>query len=97
MQKSDVQTAEQIKKITLMAIADEDINVPSSTLSFDVADAGKISNAGAGLIAAASNVEAMLKEVSKPQVNNETHFTVSIDDEGNVTVFDSAGTATLTK
>ena len=108
LQKSDVQTAEQIKKITLMAIADGDILVKKSSTSIgqDGAITGGVLEYGVDPSAVQSKKDYgdMLKEVSKPQVNNKGTFLVKIDADGDVSVgytktgtineFDNVGTLT---
>ena len=82
--KADARTMEQIEKITLMAIADKDIEVPASTsIVFNVK---KDSVAGVGAATATADYGIMLKEVGDPQVNGVDHFVVTVASNSDVTV-----------
>ena len=99
--KADARTGEQIKKITLMAIANEDVKVTTGSgttdieLTFgddgiEVGDEGIYNDDG-------TNYKTMLKEVKAPQVNGKDGYVVKIDNQGNVKVYYNGGTETLTE
>ena len=98
LKKADARTGEQIEKITLMAIADQDVAIPLSgktytakisinatTKKIDVVD-GTSGIFPTGNATAETDYEDMLKEVKMPQVNNQDSFQVSINDKGDVEV-----------
>lgn len=105
LEKADIQTAEQIKEITLMAIADGDIKIPLANGAGDVVQSAKIGDGGkvetVDLEFEANNgetdYEEMLKEVKKPQVNGEDVFIVKVNNKGEVNVFYEGGTQPLNK
>ena len=97
LEKADVQTAEQIKDITLMAVADKDVAL-GRVYHIDFAS-GTMAIAG---VATTDDYHIMMKEVSEAQVNGKSDYLVDIDTEGNVSVgYTSNGTSfdgeTLTK
>ena len=90
LMKADSRTGEQIEKITLMAIADQDIKLPTGSdekiiISFGGADPAA-ANANVFTGTGKSDYEDMIKEVKKPQVNNQTTYEVFVDKDGNVEV-----------
>ena len=97
LQKADARTGEQIEKITLMAIANQDIIVPTSgTISVNVGEKGKIDKESASMFPSNTEKESykkMIQEVKKPQVNGKTEYTVIVDDKGSVNVTYSDGTS----
>lgn len=81
LEKADARTMEQIEKITLMAIANQD--VPATTLTFNIKDS-KIDGAASGV--EEDNYNAMIKEVKNPQVNGAKGYQVKINGDGSVEV-----------
>lgn len=81
--KADTETMNQIEKITLMAIANGDLKVPtSSNLVYSVKKAGALSGI------TNQDYTDMLKEVSDPQVNGRAAkgFQVTVTTASDVTV-----------
>ena len=85
LQKADDQTIEQIRKITLMAIANGDIEVPTD----DVGAQEYVIKDGLETTGFTSDGE-MLKEVKKPQVNGVKSFKVKVLSNADVKVETSA-------
>ena len=84
LKKADDRTMEQIKKITLMAIANEDIKVPTTGQG----DTYKIKK---GLETSGFTAyKDMLQEVNPPQVNGVDHFEVKVLTNGSVEVTTSS-------
>ena len=86
-EKADIQSAEQIKDIVLMAIADKDISVNESKylITFenkDFKDFSKVEGKGFGNESLDKNgiddVKIMMKDVKKPQVNGKKAFLVEV-------------------
>ena len=87
--KADARTVEQIEKITLMAIANEDIKVASQTFTIEPTDNGVTGeNEIKGTLVGngKKSYSEMLKEVKKPQVNGTKRYKVHVTDNGDVTV-----------
>ena len=88
--KADARTMEQIEKITLMAIANEDIIVEKwKTGKLFIKGDEEIhdeENIKYGVGKDKKSYESMIKEVEKPQVNGKTAYEVIITDDGKVTV-----------
>ena len=104
LEKADARTGEQIKKITLMAIANEDIKLPTVATDFklklDFNNDAIIVTTGSSPTGSSfkkGDYEIMLKEVNAPQVNGKIGYEVHVDKEGNVRVYYNGGTETLTE
>ena len=85
--KADARTMEQIEKITLMAIANEDITVPTTTggeVKLEIQGASVTVTGGSGV--KSDNFNEMIKEVEDPQVNGKEKYEVTVDANGDVTV-----------
>lgn len=96
--KADARTAEQIEKITLMAIANQDITVPKdSDGSFTIGDNGALSgttNINFGeQDKNKGSYEKMIQEVKKPQVNGKDLYKVTVKTDGSVIVTYSDNTS----
>ena len=81
LQKADKQTMEQIRKITLMAIANGDIEVPTTdtnTPQYEIKNGLQTTGF--------TSYGEMLKEVKKPQVNGVGAFKVLVKSTGEVIV-----------
>ena len=81
LQKADDQTIEQIKDITLMAIASEYIDVPTSSAigKYSVDKEGEFTGD-------TGSFKTLMKDVNGPQVNGVNNFNISINSESEVTV-----------
>ncbi|MGL5633758.1 MAG: type IV pilin protein [Sarcina sp.] len=105
LEKADKQTAEQIEKITLMAIANDNVKPRSDgqnakyNLKFDSTTKKLLLVEGVGVPSSnpGDNYFEMLKEVKKPQVNNKQAFRVEIDSNSNVTVYYDNENTTLSQ
>lgn len=88
LEKADKETANQIRKITLMAIADGDIKAAEGTYKVDFND-GKcigISKTGSVEVVDKDDVAEMMKEVKEPQVNGKTTYLIKVTTSGDVAV-----------
>ena len=98
--KADKRTGEQIKKITLMAIANENIKVPTPSSQASEVEIkfpnDTLTITGGIYDNGSSDYATMLKEINAPQVNGEESYKVKIDVGGNVTVYYGTG-ATLSE
>lgn len=86
--KADARTAEQIEKITLMAIANQDIIVPSSKKSIIIEDKGQLGT-GTNIDFSSTGEDSykkMIQEVKKPQSNGKVSYKVEINTDGSVDV-----------
>ncbi|MGL4741565.1 MAG: type II secretion system protein [Sarcina sp.] len=93
LKKADTRTEEQIEKITLMAIANEDI-IGAGTLKITGPKTiDSSSTVGFETTNGKTNYEKMLSEVEKPQQKGLTYFFVTVNDDMSVTV-SAQGTAT---
>lgn len=82
MTKSDIRSAEQIEKITQMAIADEDIIPGSSnkTITLTFGDNKRLASiSGTGSNDKSNSYKEKLREVKAPQVNGKTTFVVLVN------------------
>ena len=80
--KADARTAEQIEKITLMAIANQD--VPATTTTFNIKGSKIVQSSVEGVNI--DNYNSMIKEVKDPQVNGTENYKVDIMGDGSVKV-----------
>ncbi len=89
--KADQRTAEQIRKISLMAIADGDIKAEAVNYVVTFDNNKKIAGFSVAQGTASTgikleNVKTMMNEVKAPQVNGEDDYVVVVDANGNVSV-----------
>ncbi|MGL4741566.1 MAG: type II secretion system protein [Sarcina sp.] len=89
--KADIRTAEQVKNITLMAIADQNIELPSEsnilTYTLNFGNDKNIVNYNNGTTNISNDdYFKMLSEVKKPQVKDKTVYVARINAEGQVAV-----------
>ena len=82
LEKADTRTMEQIEKITLMAIANEDIDPESGVYTIKEGEV----KLGATALSDTHDFAEMLKEVKDPQVNGKTVFKVTVASGSEVTV-----------
>lgn len=93
--KADQRTAEQIEKITLMAIANEDIIVNKTTdikLIMDFNDDKSFKEVRDDSSLKGDGYEKSLSEVKKPQVNGRNSYLVEIKTDASVDVKYGDGT-----
>ena len=89
LDKADQRTAEQIRKIVLMAIADKDIQVKEDNYKVTFHKDGKfntLSPVGAATVTDLVSVNGMLKEVKKPQKNGKENYLIKVTSNGDVSV-----------
>ena len=86
LEKADARTIEEIENITLMAIANQDITVPTADagITFTIKDSKIQDSSVAGV--KKSDYDEMIKEVKNPQVNGKEIYEVKVDKNGDVTV-----------
>ena len=93
--KADLRTAEQIEKITLMAIADKDITVPVPTATASYfyiitrsGDTVKVHPKDGTTAIIGTDYATMLKEVEMPQVNDKKTdgYQVEVTKNGDVII-----------
>ena len=84
--KSDKETANQIRKMALMAIADGDIEAATATYKVEFDSSGKYSSLSGASVTDAKDVNQMMKEVKKPQVNGKENFLIKVNGDGSVSV-----------
>ncbi|MGL4454015.1 MAG: type II secretion system protein [Sarcina sp.] len=97
MEKADLRAAEQIEKITLMAIANENITLPAANItSYTLYFTNKNFKALEASGTIDTPFEEMLRDVKAPQLNptTNTSYFVNVDKNGEVEVRynDSNGT-----
>ena len=96
--KADYRAAEQIEKITLLGIANDDIKIPTDTtkteIKFKVADNGvvkdteQIQGADGNRVDKDVDFKDLFRDANGPQVPsaNPKHFLVTVNNKGEVTV-----------
>ena len=83
LEKADARTVEQIEDITLMAIANQDITIPTAgTTTFHIQNS-KVLSPATGVSA---DFDKMIQEVKDPQVNGKEKYEVNVNKDGVVTV-----------
>ena len=83
--KSDKETANQIRKIALMAIADGDIAPATANYTVEFVD-GKYSKLSGASVTDDNDVNEMMQEVKKPQVNGKEKYLIKVAADGSVSV-----------
>ena len=91
LKKADARTGEQIEKIALMGIADQDITVADQTIEITFSTGVAVPGAGTYGTNGQADFQEMLKEVKEPQVNGQETFEVDITATGDVTVTYATG------
>lgn len=82
LKKSDIESCNQIKKITLMAIANGDVDSASGTINV----ANGAATSSTNLIKNKESFEDYLKEIKKPQYDKKETFTITVKGDGSVEV-----------
>ena len=86
LKKADIQSAEQIKKITLMAIANEDVKANQATYKLENSTITELPSDKQNIKDSAS-FNSMVKDVKTPQVNGKKGYCIYVDSQGNVDVY----------
>ena len=88
LKKADKETANQIRKIALMAIADGDISANNGIykVGFLNGKYNSISSVSGATVTEPGDVNQMMQEVKAPQVNNETGYLIKVYNDGSVAV-----------
>ncbi|WP_066871574.1 type II secretion system protein [Clostridium mediterraneense] len=95
--KADMRSGEQIEKITLMAIANQDIIVPESgSFSININGDKTLGTPSDSKMFSSKGKESytsMIQEIKKPQVNGKTAYKITVKDDGSVVVTYSDNTS----
>lgn len=83
--KADKETANQIRKIALMAIADGDIAATASEYKVTFDGNGKVTGLSPTPVDN-KDVKEMMKEVKEPQVNGKSSYLIKVSGDASVSV-----------